>query len=166
MPIIALVVGPMMLQIMVREGVVHDADRRQRVPGQRDMKARWYLVLGAFMLTSVVDARVHADELRRPYVRVAQIEIDSAQLESYKAIAKEQIETAIRVEPGVLTLYAVAEQDDPTRVFVFEIYADLEAYRAHIETPHFKKYKADTQDMVKSLKLVDTVPIVLGAKAK
>ena len=118
------------------------------------------------MLTSVVGARVHADELQRPYVRVAQIEIDPAQLESYKAIAKEQIETAIRDEPGVLTLYAVAEQDHPTRVVVFEIYADLEAYRAHIETPHFKKYKADTQDMVKSLKLVDTVPIVLGAKAK
>ena len=67
---------------------------------------------------------------------------------------------------GRLTLYAVAEQDNPTRVVVFEIYADLEAHRAHIETPHFKKYKADTQQMVKSLKLVDTVPVVLGAKAK
>ena len=110
--------------------------------------------------------RAHADELQRPYVRVAQIELDAAQLENYKAIAKEQIETAIRVEPGVLTLYAVAEQDNPARVVVFEIYADLEAYRAHIETPHFKKYKAETQDMVKSLKLVDMVPIVLGAKAK
>jgi quinol monooxygenase YgiN len=153
-----------MLQIMAREGVVHDADGRQSVPGQRDMNTRRYLVLGAFMMTSVV--RVHADELQRPYVRVAQIEIDPARLDSYKAIAKEQIETAIRDEPGVLTLYAVAEQDHPTRVVVFEIYADLEAYRAHIETPHFKKYKADTQDMVKSLKLVDTVPIVLGAKAK
>jgi quinol monooxygenase YgiN len=130
------------------------------------MKGRRYLVLGASMLTSVAAAKVHGDELQRPYVRVAHIEIDPARLESYKAIAKEQIETAIRVEPGVLTLYAVAEQDDPTRVVVFEIYADLEAYRAHIETPHFKKYKADTQDMVKSLKLVDTVPIVLGAKAK
>ena len=130
------------------------------------MNARRYLVLGTFMLTSALGARVHADELQRPYVRVAQIEIDPARLDSYKAIAKEQIETAIRVEPGVLTLYAVAEQDNPTRVVVFEIYADLEAYRTHIETPHFKKYKSDTQDMVKSLKLVDTVPIVLGAKTK
>ena len=130
------------------------------------MNAKRYLALGAFMLASSLGGEVHADELQRPYVRVAQIELDAAQLENYKAIAKEQIETAIRVEPGVLTLYAVAEQDNPARVVVFEIYADLEAYRAHIETPHFKKYKAETQDMVKSLKLVDTVPIVLGAKAK
>ena len=125
-----------------------------------------YLALAAFMLTSSLGGAVHADELQRPYVRVAQIELDAAQLENYTAIAKEQIETAIRVEPGVLTLYAVAEQDNPARVVVFEIYADLEAYRAHIETPHFKKYKAETQDMVKSLKLVDTVPIILGAKVK
>ena len=130
------------------------------------MNAKRCLVLGAFVLASSLSVGAYADEMQRPYVRVAQIEIDPAQLESYKAIAKEQIETAIRVEPGVLTLYAVAEQDNPTRVVVFEIYADLEAYRAHIETPHFKKYKADTQDMVKSLKLVDTVPIVLGTKAK
>jgi quinol monooxygenase YgiN len=130
------------------------------------MNAKRCLVLGAFVLASSLGAEALADEMQRPYVRVAQIEIDPAQLENYKAIAKEQIETAIRVEPGVLTLYAVAEQDNPTRVVVFEIYADLDAYRAHIETPHFKKYKADTQQMVKSLKLVDTVPIVLGAKAK
>jgi hypothetical protein len=29
-----------------------------------------------------------------------------------------------------------------------------------------QKYKADTREMVKSLKLVDTVPIMLGAKPK
>jgi quinol monooxygenase YgiN len=130
------------------------------------MNAKQCLVLGVFVLAFWLSVGAHADETQRPYVRVAQIEIDPAQLENYKAIAKEQIEAAIRVEPGVLTLYAVAEQDNPARVVVFEIYADLEAYRAHIETPHFKKYKVDTQQMVKSLKLVDTVPIILGAKAK
>ena len=130
------------------------------------MNAKQFLVLGAAVLAPSLSGVADADAPQRPYVRVAQIEIDPAQLENYKTIAKEQIETAIRVEPGVLTLYAVAEQDNPTRVVVFEIYADLEAYRAHIETPHFKKYKAETQDMVKSLKLVDTVPIILGAKVK
>lgn len=35
------------------------------------------------------------------YVQVAEFEIDPAQLEDYKAAVKEQIETAIRVKPGV-----------------------------------------------------------------
>jgi quinol monooxygenase YgiN len=49
---------------------------------------------------------------------------------------------------------------------VFEMYADEEAYRVHLETPHFKRFREETNDIVKSRKLIDTVPIILGAKAK
>jgi quinol monooxygenase YgiN len=100
------------------------------------------------------------------YVQVAELEIDPAQLESYKAAVKGQIEAAIREEPGVLVLYAVAENDHPTRVRVFEIYRDADAYRSHLESAHFKKYKVATEKMVRSLKLIPTAPIMLGAKAR
>jgi len=129
------------------------------------MDIKQLLVLGAAVLTSVANP-AQAHELRQPYVRVAEIEIDPAQIEPYRAAAKEQIEAAVRLEPGVLTLYSVADREDPSLVFVFEIYADVDAYKAHLETAHFKKYKSTTQDMVKSLKLRDTVPILLGAKTK
>ena len=69
-------------------------------------------------------------------------------------------------KPGVLVLYAVAEKDNPNRVRVFEIYRDMAAYRSHLETAHFKKYKATTEKMVKSLKLVLTTPIMLGTQTK
>jgi 4-carboxymuconolactone decarboxylase len=46
------------------------------------------------------------------------------------------------------------------------MYASAAAYQAHLQTPHFKNYKTDTGGMVKSLKLVETDPILLGAKAK
>ncbi len=105
-------------------------------------------------------------QVKTPLVRLAELEIDSAQLESYKSALMEEIETSIRVEPGVLTLYAVAEKDNPAHIRIFEMYADENAYKAHLETPHFKKYKATTKDMVKSLKLVETTPILLGAKSK
>jgi alkylhydroperoxidase/carboxymuconolactone decarboxylase family protein YurZ/quinol monooxygenase YgiN len=98
------------------------------------------------------------------YVRVAQIEVDPSQLAPYKAAVKEQIEAAVRLEPGVLALYCVADKENPARVFVFEMYADIHAYKAHVETAHFRKYKLTTQDMVKSLTLIDTVPVLLGAK--
>jgi quinol monooxygenase YgiN len=41
-----------------------------------------------------------------------------------------------------------------------EIYADKEAYQSHLQTAHFKKYKEGTAKMVKSLKLIDTKPMV------
>lgn len=98
------------------------------------------------------------------YIRIAKLVIDSTKLEEYKSALKEHAETAVKVEAGVLMLYAVYEKNNPTHVSVFEIYASEDAYRSHINTPHFLKYKATVQDMVKSLELVDVVPISLEAK--
>src|SRR5947209_1833391 len=84
-------------------------------------------------------------------VQLAKLEIDPAQLDNYKAALKEEVETALRVEPGVLMLYAMADKENPTRITLLEIYADQTAYQAHLQSPHFRKYKTGTKDMVKSL---------------
>lgn len=99
-------------------------------------------------------------------VRIAKLVIDSAQLENYKAALKEEIETSVRVEPGVKTLYAVSEKNNPTHITILEIYADTTAYKAHLQTPHFIKYKTVTKDMAKSLELVETIPLVPEMKIK
>ena len=99
-----------------------------------------------------------------PYVRIAAIEVVPERLETYRAALKEEIEAAVRLEPGVLALHAVCGKDDPAHVTVFEIYADEAAYQTHLATPHFVKYKSATRDMVRSLKLRETMPIALGAK--
>ncbi len=99
-------------------------------------------------------------------VRLAKLVIDSSQLQSYKALLKEEIETSVRVEPGVLTLYAVSEKNNPTHITILEIYADTAAYKAHLLTPYFIKYKNGTKDMVKSLELVAADPIVPEMKIK
>ena len=66
----------------------------------------------------------------------------------------------------MLTLYAIAENNNPTHITILEIYANEEAYKKHLQTPHFIKYKTATKDMVKALELVETEPIVPGAKVK
>jgi quinol monooxygenase YgiN len=99
-------------------------------------------------------------------VRLARLVIDSLQLQSYNALLKEEIETSVRVEPGVLTLYAVSEKNRPTHITILEIYANEAAYQAHIKTPHFLKYKNGTNKMVKSLELAEGVPLVPGMKIK
>jgi quinol monooxygenase YgiN len=129
------------------------------------MNIRQLLLFGISLLASAVSGAA-AQEMQGQYVQIAEIEIDPAQLEDYKAAVREHIETAIRVEPGVLVLYSVSEKDNPNHIRVFEIYAGIEAYRAHLEAPHFKKYKTVTEKMVKSLKLVQTTPVMLGAKPR
>jgi quinol monooxygenase YgiN len=100
------------------------------------------------------------------YLRIAHVVIDSAQLDKYRAALKEGIETAVRAEPGVISLYAVYDKNNPTHVTVFEIYADITAYETHIQTAHFKKYKSTVQNMVKSLEMTDVVPIAFESKSK
>jgi quinol monooxygenase YgiN len=105
-------------------------------------------------------------ENKNHLVRLAKLVIDSSQLANYKTLLKEGVETAVRVEPGVLTLYAVSEKENPTHITILEIYADSAAYEAHLKTPHFIKYKTATKDMVKSLELVATDPLVPEMKIK
>jgi quinol monooxygenase YgiN len=123
------------------------------------------LTLTAFLMMMVSQHSASAQQSGK-VIHIARIQIDPAQLENYKAALHEQIETAVRVEPGVLTLHAVADKNDPTHITVFEIYADTASYKAHLQTPHFKKYKIGTKDMVESLELIDVVPLALGTKEK
>jgi len=102
--------------------------------------------------------------MKQPLVRIAELEVDPAQLSAYRDALKEEIATAMRIEPGVLTLYAVSLKDQPNQIRIFETYQDEAAYEAHLQSPHFKKYKAETQGMVKSLRLIETEPILLGRK--
>lgn len=99
-------------------------------------------------------------------VRLSLITVDPERLEEYNAFLKEEIEASMRLEPGVLTLYAVAETENPNKVAILEIYADEAAYQQHIKTPHFLKYKEGTLDMVQSLELIDTTPLIPGLKIK
>jgi quinol monooxygenase YgiN len=99
-------------------------------------------------------------------VRLAKLEIDSAQLDIYKVFLKEEIETSVKLEKGVLTLYAVFEKEKPTSVTILEIYADTSAYKSHIQTPHFLKYKNGTANMIKSLELIETIPLIPEMKIK
>ena len=62
------------------------------------------VIVGTLLLRGPSSAETGQERV----VRLAELEIDSAHLESYKAALQEEIATSIRVEPGVLTLYAVS----------------------------------------------------------
>ena len=97
-------------------------------------------------------------------VRMAQLEIDPARLEEYTRAVREEMQDAVRLEPGVLAIYAVAEKENPARLHFFEIYTSEAAYASHRETPHFKKYLAATQPMIRGRKLIEATPVQMSDK--
>lgn len=98
-------------------------------------------------------------------VRLAEIEVDPAQIEAYRALLAEEIAASLAREPGVLLLDAVALREAPHSVRILEIYADRAAYEAHLTTPHFLKYKTLTAGMVVTLRLIDAEAIAVAGKA-
>lgn len=92
-------------------------------------------------------------------VRLSKIEVYPEYLSEYMEYAKEVGEVSLRTEPGVLTMYAMSEKESPCMITILETYASGEAYRKHIASAHFQKYKQGTLKMVKSLQLSDQVPL-------
>lgn len=88
-------------------------------------------------------------------IRISEIEIDSIYLKEYNSILQEESRASVQLEPGVIAIYPMYQKTNPTQIRILEIYANREAYEAHLKTPHFLKYKTTTLKMVKSLKLVD-----------
>lgn len=92
-------------------------------------------------------------------VRLSKIEVYPQYLDEYMKYATEVGEISLRTEPGVLTMYAVSETENPGMVTILETYTSKEAYEKHIISEHFQKYKQGTLHMVKSLVLSDQTPL-------
>ncbi|OKZ17811.1 MAG: NADPH-flavin oxidoreductase [Butyricimonas synergistica] len=92
-------------------------------------------------------------------VRLSKIEVYPEYLDEYMKYATEVGEVSLRTEPGVLTMYAVSEKENPCLVTILETYASQKAYELHIASEHFQKYKQGTLHMVKRLMLSDQTPL-------
>ena len=92
-------------------------------------------------------------------VRISEIEVYPGHLQEYLAFARTVGETSVREEPGVIAIFPMTQQRDSCQIRILEIYADREAYERHIATDHFRTYKQATLHMVKSLDLVDMIPM-------
>ena len=92
-------------------------------------------------------------------VRLSKIEVYPQYLDEYMRYVTEVGEISLRTEPGVLTMYAVGEKENPCKITILETYASKEAYDKHIASAHFQKYKQGTLHMVKSLELTDQTPL-------
>ncbi len=92
-------------------------------------------------------------------VRISEIEVYPEYLAEYLAFAKEVAEESVKNEKDVVSIYPMSVIKNNAKIKILEIYRTREAYKKHIESPHFKKYKESTLHMVKSLELVDMFQI-------
>lgn len=92
-------------------------------------------------------------------VRMAEIEVHPEWLERYLAAARTVGAESVAKEPGVICIFPMQQKENPCVIRIVEIYRDEAAYKAHLQTPHFRAYKEGTPHMIKSLNLVPMSPL-------
>lgn len=116
-------------------------------------------VLALTACQAPVQQNAAADPYADDIYRISRIEIDPNHIDEYKAILKEEADTSYAAEPGVRTLFAMFEKDEPHKLYILEIYDSKEDYQKHIASDWFQKYKTGTLDMVEELELIDCDPL-------
>ncbi|WP_229251231.1 putative quinol monooxygenase [Emticicia sp. BO119] len=123
----------------------------------RNFPTMRYKIIFLFILTSlmILSFKPSVAQQKDMMIRIAEIEIIPEYLEEYKAILKEESSASVKIEPGVIVIFPMYQKENPNQIRLLEIYANREAYEAHLKTPHFQHYKSTTLKMVKSLKLIE-----------
>lgn len=111
-----------------------------------------------FLLMTALMANTTAHALE---VRLAEIKVKPDQIDAFLAAVRENMRDSAAKEEGVISIYAVADKKDPTKLTFFEIYADEEAYLKHTQTAHFKKYIERTKDLTEVKILTPVSPVEL-----
>ena len=109
----------------------------------------------AFLFSIMANAQTRSNML----IRISEIEVYPEYLEEYLQFAKNVGATSVKEEEGVVCIYPMVQQRDSCQIRILEIYRDMDAYKSHIQTPHFQTYKQGTLHMVKKLDLVDMYPL-------
>lgn len=98
--------------------------------------------------------------------RMAMLVIDPAQLDAYKKVLAKEMQSAVTSEEGVLALLATTETARPNVFHLLELYADDNAYRAHIDGPYFQEYNKAVQTMVTDKVLIVNKPQAVTLSGK
>ena len=118
--------------------------------------AAWAVVLLAQIVLLALPRNKASDG---QLVRIAEIEVYPEWLEAYLAAARTVGAESVAKEEGVVCIFPMQKKESPTTIRIVEIYRDEAAYKAHLETSHFRAYKEGTPHMIKSLKLVPMEPL-------
>ena len=75
-----------------------------------------------------------------PVVNLFELGIRQGQAVQYDEVGKHNITTSINTEQGTLAMYSMKQKAQPNMAYMFEIYADEQAYQTHIQSAQYKVF--------------------------
>lgn len=122
------------------------------------------LVLTAVAMVPPLAATRAADQSAGAYVSAVDLDIVPSQMEQFMAAIKEDAAATLQ-EPGCQEFDIMVQADNPSHIFLLEVYEDQAAFQAHRASEHYKKYKAATAATVANRQTRTMTAVALHAKA-
>jgi (4S)-4-hydroxy-5-phosphonooxypentane-2,3-dione isomerase len=99
------------------------------------------------------------------YVNAVDLDIIPAERENFLAAIKENGAASVK-DPGCERFDIINLASDPNHFFLYEVYENEAALKAHRETDHFKKFAATTAKMVAKRETRAMTVLVSNARGK
>jgi (4S)-4-hydroxy-5-phosphonooxypentane-2,3-dione isomerase len=99
------------------------------------------------------------------YINTVDLDIVPDQMAKFIEFAKENGAASVK-EPGCREFNISVLESNPNHVFVYEVYDNEAALKAHLNTDHFKKFIAATASMISSRNVRTMSPIALNSKGR
>ncbi|MDH1104864.1 antibiotic biosynthesis monooxygenase [Pseudomonas otitidis] len=71
------------------------------------------------------------------YCLLLKTQLKPGSLEAFMEAMRINAAASVRDEPGCLVFDVLRDRSDPDRVWLYEVYTDEAAFKAHMQTPHF-----------------------------
>ena len=76
------------------------------------------------------------------------VKLKPGNADAFEPIILENATAAVRDEPECHEFHVMRDNEDPDTYHFFEVYDAASSLDAHRETPHYKKFASETENMV------------------
>jgi (4S)-4-hydroxy-5-phosphonooxypentane-2,3-dione isomerase len=80
------------------------------------------------------------------YVVVVLCRVRQEHVEAFVEASLDDARHSVLDEPGCLRFDLVQDDEDPTKIWLYEVYQDRAAHDHHRTTPHYDRWRAAVQD--------------------
>jgi quinol monooxygenase YgiN len=80
------------------------------------------------------------------YMIIAPIQIKEGHRDAFIEAMLDDARGSVANEPGCLRFDVIQDGADPNRIWLYEAYTDEAAFQAHLQTPHFIKWRDTVKD--------------------
>jgi autoinducer 2-degrading protein len=80
------------------------------------------------------------------YVIIVPIQIKEGYKEQFVEAMLDDAKGSVNDEPGCLRFDVIQDAADPNRIWLYEVYVDEAAFQAHLQAPHFIKWRDTVKD--------------------